>query len=126
MLIPRNLFLLASVGIILLLLHPDALNLNPPPCRMQALPPLTLWVWERPENLRSIDPRTTAIATLDRTLILDSTMTLIPRRQSYVYPVGTQRIGVVRIEAPGKIAPGLETFATEAILDVAGEPGIVA
>ena len=60
MLIPRHLFSLATVAIIFLSLRPDALNLNPLPGRMQALPPLTLCVWERPENLSKTDPRTTA------------------------------------------------------------------
>ena len=121
----HKLFSLAPFAF-LLLLRPDVLNLTPPPGRMHSLPPITLWVWERPEDLRSIDPRTTAIATLDRTLVLGRTMSVIPRRQSYLYPAGTRRIAVVRIEAPGVIAEGIEPFATDAILDVAGDPGIAA
>jgi hypothetical protein len=93
---------------------------------MNRLPARTLWVWERPEDLRSIDPRTTAIATLDRTLDLGRTMSVIPRRQSYLYPAGTRRIAVVRIEAPGTIAEGLEPSAADAILAVAGDPAIAA
>ena len=31
-------------------------------------------------------------------------MSVVPRRQSYLYPAGTRRIAVVRIEAPGAIA----------------------
>ena len=51
---------------------------------MPALPARTPWVWERPEDLRSIDPRhltrapdphTTAVATLDRTLVLGDRIT---------------------------------------------------
>ena len=126
MLVPRKLFSLATIAILFLPLRPDALNLTPPPGRMQTLPPLTLWVWERPEDLRSIDPHQTAIATLDRTLVLDRTIRVISRRQSYIYPAGTQRIAVVRIEAPGPIASGTETFAADAILDLAGESGIAA
>jgi len=122
----RKSFAYAAVAILLLSIRPDALNLTPRPGRMQALPPLTLWVWERPEDLRAIDPRTTAIATLDRTLVLGRTVSVIPRRQSYLYPVGTRRIAVVRIEATGFTAPGLETSAADATLDVAGEPGIAA
>jgi len=126
MLVPRKLFSLAPVAILLLSLRPAALNLTPTPGRMQTLPPVTLWVWERPEDLRSIDPLTTAIATLDRTLVLGRTMSVIPRRQSYAYPAGTQRIAVVRIEAPGSIVPGLERSTADAILDLANAPGIAA
>ena len=115
-----------ALAICLCALGPDVADLAPPLGRMQSLPPVTLWVWERPEDLRSIDPRTTAIATLDRTLVLGRTMSVVPRRQSYLYPAGTRRIAVVRIEAPGTIAEGMEPFAAEAILDVAGEPAIAA
>lgn len=100
---------------------PDAPNLAPPPGRMSALPARTLWVWERPEDLSSIDPRTTALATLDRTVVLGRTATVVPRRQSFIYPAGITRIAVVRIEAPGTIGPGLEQPAAELILDTLAE-----
>jgi hypothetical protein len=80
MFITRKLFSLAPVAIALLSLRPDALNFNPPRGRMQTLPQLMLWVSERPKNLSTIDPRTTAIATLDRTLVLNRTLSVIPRR----------------------------------------------
>ena len=38
--------------------------------RMDAFPLHTLWTWERREDLSAINPATTAIASLDRTLIL--------------------------------------------------------
>jgi hypothetical protein len=53
-------------------------------------------------------------------------MSVVPRRQSYLYPAGTRRIAVVRIEAPGTIAEGLEPSAADAILAVAGDPAIAA
>jgi hypothetical protein len=102
---------------------PDALNLAPPPGRMGVLPARTLWVWERPEDLSSLNPRTTALATLDRTVVLGQTATVIPRRQSFIYPAGIARIAVVRIEAPGAIGPGLEQPAAGLILNaLAGYP----
>jgi hypothetical protein len=107
---------LVPLGILCLALAPHALDLTPPPGRMKALPGRTLWVWERPEDLRAMDPRTTAIATLDRTILLGRTATLIPRRQTLVYPAGIRRISVVRIEAPGSIAPGLEQATASLIL----------
>lgn len=107
-------------------IRPDALNLASPPGRMRALPARTLWVWERPENLRAIDPRTTAIATLDRTLVIGQSVTAIPRRQFYVYPAGTKRIAVVRIEAPGPVTNDLVPSAVDHILDLASAPDIAA
>ncbi len=98
-------------------LRPDIADLTPPPGRMNTLPSRTLWVWERPEDLRSIDPRTTAIATLDRTLLIGRTVAVVPRRQTYIYPAGTARISVVRIEAPGAIEPAIEPSIVDLVLD---------
>jgi hypothetical protein len=118
----RNSLSFIPLCILFLAVKPDALNLAPPPGRMNALPIRTLWVWERPEDLSSLDPRTTALATLDRTIVLGRRATVIRRRQSYVYPVGTTRIAVVRIEAPGEIGPDLEQATAELILDTLSGP----
>jgi len=121
-----------SLGLISLLLcclslKPDALNLAPPRGRMDILPGRTLWVWERREDLSNIDPRTTAIATLDRTIFLGHTATVIPRRQPFIYPPGIKRISVIRIEAPGDIAPGLERATAALVLNIAtSDPTIAA
>jgi hypothetical protein len=118
---------LISLFLCCLSLKPDALNLAPPPGRMSYLPARTLWVWERRENLSGIDPRTTAIATLDRTIVLGRGVKVISRRQPVVYPAGIRRISVVRIEAPGGIAPGLERATAASILDgVSADPAIAA
>lgn len=68
---------------------------------MRALPRLTVWAWERREDLRSIDPRTTAVAYLDRTITLDGHgIVTTPRRQPFLLPAAGSlaRIPVVRIE----------------------------
>lgn len=114
------------VAILCLAIRPDAANLTPPRGRMRALPAMTLWVWERPENLRAIDPKTTAVATLDGTVVVGARIGVIPRRQFYSYPSGTQRIAVVRIEVPGSIAPGLATATADSILSLAAAPDIAA
>jgi len=94
---------------------------------MDLLPARTLWVWERREDLSNIDPRTTAIATLDRTIFLGHTATVIPRRQPFIYPPGIKRISVIRIEAPGDIAPGLERATAALVLNIAtSDPTIAA
>jgi hypothetical protein len=114
------------LGVLCLALKPDALPLAPPAGRMNAFPRRTLWVWERSEDLRTIDPKTTAIAVLDRTIVLGSTATLITRHQPLIYPAGIKRIAVVRIEAPGSIATNLEQPATGLILDTLADPTIAA
>lgn len=110
---------LVSLFFCFLSLKPDALNLAPPPGRMSSLPTRTLWVWERREDLAGINPRTTAIATLDSTILLGRIVKVIPRRQPLIYPAEIQRISVIRIEAPGDIAPGLERTTADLILDTA-------
>jgi hypothetical protein len=94
---------------------------------MSSLPTRTLWVWERREDLGGINPRTTAIATLDRTIVLGRVVNVIPRRQPLVYPAGIKRLSVIRIEAPGEIGSGLERTTTDLILDTAtADPTIAA
>jgi hypothetical protein len=117
MLSVRKLLAYAALASCLCALRPDVADLTPPPGRMNALPARTFWVWERPEDLSSVDPRTTAIATLDRTLLLGRGVAVVPRRQPYVYPAGITRISVVRIEAPGTIPPANEPAAVDLILD---------
>jgi len=118
---------IVSLFICCLSLKPDALNLAPPPGRMSSLPTRTLWVWERREDLAGIDPRTTAIATLDRTIVLGRIVNAIPRRQPLVYPAGIKRLSVIRIEAPGEIALGMEGATAALILDTAtADPTIAA
>jgi hypothetical protein len=96
--------------------------------RIQMLPSATLWVWERPEDLRSIDPGRTAIAVLDQTIVLGSTTISIPRRYSLVYATGASRIAVVRIEpVPGaRLDSTQRSEAVERLLHTAGEPDIAA
>jgi hypothetical protein len=69
--------------------------------RISHLPRLTVWAWERREDLRAIDPATTAVAYLDRTLVLDARGLLsVPRRQAMLLPASSAlvKIPVVRIE----------------------------
>ena len=72
-----------------------------PASRMDRLPRLTVWAWERREDLRDLDPRTTAVAWLDRTVVLDARgLAVEPRRQPLLLPAsaGLVRIAVVRLE----------------------------
>ena len=67
--------------------------------RMLALPRETLWVWERREDLRSLNAARVAIATLDQTIVLGSSTVSVPRREPFLYATGASRIAVVRMEA---------------------------
>lgn len=75
--------------------------------RMARLPRVTVWAWERREDLRGVDARTTAVAYLERTVEVDgSGVRVVPRRQAMLLPAaaGLVRIAVVRIE----VASGTE------------------
>jgi hypothetical protein len=95
---------------------------------MRHLPPRTLWAWERSEDLRTIDPQTTAIAWLDQTLLLGASVVSEPRRQSLTYPSSATRIAVVRIETlPGAVLDAPQEQQTlSLLLKSARLPGIAA
>lgn len=86
-----------------------------PPTRM-------VWAWERPEDLRFVDPETTGIAFLAGTIRWSGeAMEFYPRMQPLVFPQRAFRMPVVRIER-ATAAPPLGTEAqlrgaAEAILE---------
>jgi hypothetical protein len=74
------------------------------------LPRVVFWAWERPEDLRFIDPHTQGVAFLARTIELRSFppgdsqvkangVLLRPRLQPLAFPAGTPLMAVVRIES---------------------------
>lgn len=117
-------------GTLCLILRSDAIPIPHATlsARMKLLPRKTLWAWERPEDLRSIDPETTAIAPLEQTILLTPEVLDHPRRQPLTYPTNVVRIAVVRIEAPS-IAPltaAQQKRTVALLLDAAQQPGIAA
>lgn len=71
-----------------------------------ARPSLTVWAWERPEDVRFLDPERHAVAVLVGTIGLDAGR-LVPerRRQPLALSVASNKTAVVRLEAtPGAIA----------------------
>ena len=98
------------------------------PSRMAALPRLTLWAWERREDLRSLDPRKFAIAYLDRTLTIGTTVQSQPRRDPVAFSASTTRMPVIRIEtAPMAVLNDEnQSEAVQAILAAAHESGVAA
>jgi hypothetical protein len=118
--------------------------------RVQQLPPVYLWAWERPDDLRFLGEKRIGVAFLAKTLFLQSPavstandatngVEVRPRRQPLRVPAGTPLMAVVRIETSrGAIAAkyqessrGSEVFlekqvarATEEIGEAARLPGV--
>ena len=113
--------LLFSMG-----MRPDA----PPQLhsRMACLPNITLWVWDRREDLRRADPGRFAIAFLDQTLTVGLNVDRQPRHNAIVYPTASKRIAVVRIETEkfAVLDEEARRQIVEAILKSVAIPGISA
>jgi len=75
---------------------------------MNALPPIMIWAWERPESLRFIDSDKVGVAFLAKTIQLrGDSITTQPRLQTLDLAEKTQRVAVVRIEASRTERPQL-------------------
>lgn len=67
----------------------------------QSFPRIVLWAWERPEDLRFLDPKRYAVAFLAQTLVLKADgVSLNPRHQPLELSPETKLIAVTRIETP--------------------------
>jgi hypothetical protein len=72
------------------------------PRRRLAVPRLLLWAWERPEDLRFIDPEQVGVAFLAATIHLGATAIDLERRMQPLRVASqTKLIAVIRIEAAG-------------------------
>ncbi len=96
--------------------------------RLSPLPHITLWAWERREDLRTVDIRHYAVAYLDRTLTIGAMVTSQPRRDPVAFPAAATRIPVVRIEAPryADLSDANRAAVVSQLLDAASEPDISA
>jgi len=66
----------------------------------QHFPRIVLWAWERPEDLRNLDPNHFAVAFLAQTLVLkDDDVILKPRHQPLEVSPDTRLMAVTRIES---------------------------
>jgi hypothetical protein len=96
--------------------------------RMDSLPAHTLWTWERREDLSSIDPATTAVASLDRTvdLVGPSIHTTLQRNALRLpHDPRLQRITVVRLQThmPALTDATAQATADAVLLSLAGKSG---
>jgi len=67
-----------------------------------AFPRVTLWAWETPEDLRTLDSHRYAVAFLDQTIFISHRVSSRPRLQRLLVPTGAKLTAVVRIEAPAQ------------------------
>jgi len=96
---------------------------------MSAVPSLVLWAWERPEDLRFVDPERTGVAFLAGTVRLGPEgMSYRPRLQPLRVARTMRLVAVVRIETAAQAAldPGLAGRAAGAIARAAEAPQVVA
>jgi hypothetical protein len=81
-----------------------------PGCRsgrdpLPGFPNLMLWAWERPEDLRFLDPDSAGVAYLAGTVTMrDGLAEMRPRLQPLLLPAAVRRMAVVRIESKGRPA----------------------
>jgi hypothetical protein len=71
--------------------------------RMQPIPGIVLWAWERPEDLRFVNPEKTGIAFLAATIRLRAETAIVrPRFQPLLVAEAAKLVSVVRIEADSR------------------------
>lgn len=81
---------------------------------VETLPPVILWAWERPEDLSFVDPQTTGVAYLAKTINLrGDKVTVRPRLQPLRLASGTRVVAVVRIETDPSELPSLSDSQVE-------------
>jgi hypothetical protein len=67
--------------------------------RLQPIPGIVLWAWERPEDLRFVNAEETGVAFLSATIRLQADTAIIrPRFQPLLVPDAAKLVSVVRIE----------------------------
>jgi hypothetical protein len=96
---------------------------------LKALPRVILWAWERPTDLRFINPRDVGVAFLARTIRLRANeVTVRPRLQPLNLPEGTRVIAVARVETDAINNPVLSEQQREkltaAIAEMAKLPNV--
>jgi len=94
---------LALAVLLLLTLHADSRVAAPGP------PRLTLWAWERAEDLRFLEARDAGVAFLARTIILDGELVRVrPRLQPLRVPLNAKVTAVVRLEFAARELPPMQ------------------
>ena len=75
-----------------------------------------VWAWERPEDLRFVNPKTVGVAFLAATVeIQDGRVRVRPRLNPLLVPDGTKLMAVVRVESSGKLPERADPVAAELV-----------
>jgi hypothetical protein len=96
------------------------------PDALARFPRLTLWAWERPENLGFVRTGDVAVAFLARTVVIGREVHVRPRRQPLRVPPDAVMIAVVRIETlPSSVlSPAARAQTAAAIAEAARLPRV--
>jgi len=95
------------------------------PDPLPGLPRVFLWAWERPEDLRWLDPRSTGVAFLAATVCpREDGVGMRPRLQPLRLPPGAVLMAVVRLESGGHAAGADAARTAQAIAGSAAMPGV--
>jgi hypothetical protein len=99
--------------------------------RQSRIPATVLWAWERPTDLRFIDPNRVGVAFLARTIRLRGEDVIIkPRFQPLNLPEQARVIAVVRVESDSANKPLLTSNQIRLLVDgiqaVANQPNVLA
>ncbi len=95
------------------------------------LPRVVLWAWERPSDLRFIDPRQVGVAFLAQAVLLRGDDVVVrPRLQPLDLPPGTKLVAVTRVESDRKQSPQLSAAQRQSlassIAEIAALPNVSA
>jgi hypothetical protein len=87
-----------------------------------AAPPMMIWAWEEPEDLRSVDVRRVGVAFLAERVFLGRDVKVAARRQRILAPDGVYAVAVVRVEAVRGFVDSnsLRAETADAVLRAAG------
>ena len=100
---------------------PRALRAHDP---LAAFPPVVLWSWEHPDDLRFVNPKVAGVAFLAKTVWLSRDGVVArPRLSKLQYSLGTALMPVVRFESAGDGLPDSSAVVTE-VVRTAGLSGI--
>jgi hypothetical protein len=94
--------------------------------RSAGTPPIVVWAWEEPEDLRSADPAQVGVAFLAERIFVGSKVEIVHRRQRILTPGSIWAEAVVRIEAARAFEDNAATrrATADAVLQAAHLPGI--
>ena len=115
-----------AVGVLGALVFSRALPRTTDP--LPGTPSVFLWAWERPEDLRFLDPSEAGVAFLAGTIVLaDAEVIVRPRFQPLQTAPGTSLIPVVRIETNGPaLSPDQVRQTAQAVEQLAFADGVEA